>query len=83
MSCLFTIFLYLGVMCMKNDVCGVTLSLYQHRASSEICPVDLEMPTQMLCQLSHAIRLVRVCGTPIDSCEIPHTRTDLTAILSW
>ena len=83
MSCLFTIFMYLGVMCMKNDVCGVSLSLYPHRASSKICPYDLRMPTQMLCQLSHAIRLVWVCGIFIDSCEISQTRTDLTAILSW
>ena len=50
------------------DVCDVTLSLYLHRASLKNIPdyggnrtYDLENTSPMLCQLSYAVRSVRVC----------------------
>ena len=50
------------------DVCDVTLSLYPHRASLKNIPdyggnrtYDFENTSPMLCQLSYAVRSVRVC----------------------
>ena len=49
------------------DVCGVTLSVYPHRASLKNMPghggnrtYDLWNTSPMLCQLSYAVRTVRV-----------------------
>ena len=51
-----------------SDVCDVTLSVYPHRARLENMPChsgnrtyDLWNTSPMLCQLSYAIRSVRVC----------------------
>ena len=79
----------------EYDACDVTLSVYPHWASLKNMPghggnrtYDLWNTSPMLCQLSYAIRSVRVCdisepsidieGTRLSS-EISHTRTDLTA----
>ena len=50
------------------DVCDVTLSVYPHWASLKIMPghggnrtYDLWSTSPMLCQLSYAVRSVRVC----------------------
>ena len=50
------------------DVCDVTLSLYPHRASLKNIPdyggnrtYDFGNTSPMLCQLSYAVRSVRVC----------------------
>ena len=52
----------------EYDVCDVTLSVYPHRASLKNMPghggnrtYDLWNTTPMLCQLSYAVRSVRVC----------------------
>ena len=51
----------------EYDVCGVTLSVYPHRASLKNMPdhggngtYDLWNTSPMLCQLSYAVRSVRV-----------------------
>ena len=63
-----------------------TLSVYQHRASLKNMPghggirtYDLWNASPMLCQLSYAVRSVRVYDTRLSS-EISYTRTDLTAV---
>ena len=50
-----------------NDVCDVTLSVYPHRTSLKNMPghggnrtYDLWNTSPMLCQLSYAVRTVRV-----------------------
>ena len=50
------------------DACDVTLSVYPHRASLKNMPdhggnrtYDLWNTSPMLCQLSYAVRSVRVC----------------------
>ena len=52
----------------EYDVCDVTLSVYPHRASLKNMPghggnrtYDLWNASPMLCQLSYAVRSVRVC----------------------
>ena len=52
----------------EYDVCDVTLSVYPHRASLKNMPghggnrtYDLWNTSPMLCQLSYAVRSVRVC----------------------
>ena len=52
----------------EYDACDVTLSVYPHRASLKNIPVhggnrthDLWNTSRMLCQLSYAVRSVRVC----------------------
>ena len=52
----------------EYDVCGVTLSVYPHRASLKNMPdhgenrnYDLWNTSTMLCQLSYAVWSVRVC----------------------
>ena len=52
----------------EYDVCDVTLSVYPHRASLKNMPghggnrtYDLRNTSPMLCQLSYAVRSVRVC----------------------
>ena len=51
-----------------TDACDVTLSVYPHRASLKNVPghgwnrtYDLWNNSPMLCQLSYAVRSVRVC----------------------
>ena len=51
-------------------LCDVTLSVYPHRAGLKNMPghggirtYDLWNTSPMLCQLSYAVRLVRVCDT--------------------
>ena len=53
-----------------NCLCDVTLSVYPHRAGLKNIPgqggirtYDLWNTSPMLCQLSYAVRLVRVCDT--------------------
>ena len=53
-----------------NCLCDVTLSVYPHRAGLKNMPghggirtYDLWNTSPMLCQLSYAVRLVRVCDT--------------------
>ena len=63
------IFFCVGVMYSgEYDVCDVTLSVYPHRASLKNIPdhggnrtYDLWNTSPMLCQLSYAVRSVRVC----------------------
>ena len=85
---------------VNYDVCVATLSVYPHRASLKNMPghggirtCDLWNASPTLCQLSYAVRSVRVCtqvnydvcvatlsdieGTRLSS-EISHSRTDLT-----
>ena len=52
----------------EYDACDVTLSVYTHRASLKNMPdhggnrtYDLWNTSPMLCQLSYAVRSVRVC----------------------
>ena len=52
----------------EYDACDVTLSVYPHRASLKNMPghggnrtYDLWNTSPMLCQLSYAVRSVRVC----------------------
>ena len=52
----------------EYDACDVTLSVYSHRASLKNVPghggnrtYDLWNNSPMLCQLSYAVRSVRVC----------------------
>ena len=52
----------------EYDACDVTLSVYPHRASLKNMPVhggnrtyDLWDTSPMLCQLSYAVKSVRVC----------------------
>ena len=52
----------------EYDICDVTLSVYPHRASLKNMPghggnrtYDLWNTSPMLCQLSYAVRSVRVC----------------------
>ena len=62
------IFFCVGVMYSgEYDVCDVTLIVYQHRASLKNMPghggnrtYDLWNTSPMLCQLSYAVRSVRV-----------------------
>ena len=53
---------------LRYDVCDVTLSVYPHRTSLKNMPghggnrtYDLLNTSPMLCQLSYAVRTVRVC----------------------
>ena len=79
-------FFCVGVMYSgEYDVCGVTLSVYPHRASLKNMPghggnrtYDLWNTSPMLCQLSYAVRSVRVCdiselslvpSIPMQSCQ--------------
>ena len=63
------IFVCVGVMFSgEYDVCDVTLSIYLHRPSLKNMPghggnrtYDLWNTSPMLCQLSYAVRSVRVC----------------------
>ena len=65
----FCFFFRVGVMYLgEYDACDVTLSVYPHRASLKNMPghvgnqtYDLWNTSPMLCQLSYAVRLVRVC----------------------
>ena len=57
----------------RYDVCDVTLSVYPHRTSLTNMPgqggnrtYDLWNTTPMLCQLSYALRSVRVSDISID-----------------
>ena len=52
----------------EYDACDVTLSIYPHRASLKNMPghggnrtYDLWNTSPMLCQLSYAVRSIRVC----------------------
>ena len=64
-----TIFFCVGVVYSgEYDVCDVTLSVYPHRASLTNMPghggnrtYDRWNTSPILCQLSYAVRLVRVC----------------------
>ena len=63
------IFFCVGVMYSgEYDACDVTLSVYPHRASLKNMPghggnrtYHLSNTSPMLCQLSYAVRSVRVC----------------------
>ena len=63
------IFFCVGVMYSgEYDACDVTLSVYPHRAGLKNMPghggnrtYDLWNTSPMLCQLSYAVRSVRVC----------------------
>ena len=63
------VFFCVGVMYSgEYDACDVTLSVYPHRASLKNMPAhggnrtyDLWNTSPMLCQLSYAVRSVRVC----------------------
>ena len=63
------IFFCVGVMYSgEYDACDVTLSVYPHRTSLKNMPghggnrtYDLWNTSPMLCQLSYAVRSVRVC----------------------
>ena len=64
------VFFCVGVMYSgEYDVCDVTLSVYTHRVSLKNMPghggnrtYNLWNTSPMLCQLSHTVRLVRVCN---------------------
>ena len=58
----------------EYDACDVTLSVYPHRASLKNMPghggnrtYDLWNTSPMLCQLSYAVRSVRVCDISVIS----------------
>ena len=58
---------------VKYDACDVTLSVYPHRARLKNMPgqggnrtYDLWKTSPMLCQLSYAVRSVRVCDISFD-----------------
>ena len=58
----------------EYDACDVTLSVYPHRASLKNMPdhggnrtYDLWNTSPMLCQLSYAVRSVRVCDEVVGS----------------
>ena len=63
-------FFCVGVMYSgEYDACDVTLSVYPYRASLKNIPdhggnrtYDLSNTSSMLCQLSYAVRSVRVCN---------------------
>ena len=62
-------FYCVGIMCSgEYDACDVILSVYPHRASLKNMPghggnrtYDLWNTRPMLCQVSYAVRSVRVC----------------------
>ena len=66
------------VLCTQvNDVCDVTRRVYPHRASLKNMPghggnrtYDLWNTSPMLCQLSYAVRSVRVCDIS-ELCLVP------------
>ena len=65
--------------------CDVTLSVYPHRASLKNMPdhggnrtYDLWNTSPMLCQLSYAVRSVRVCGYTLRYTRCGYTRCGYT-----
>ena len=68
----------------EYDVCDVTLSVYPHRASLKNMPdhggnrtYDLWNTSPMLCQLSYAVRTVRVSDISEQHTDIGETKSNV------